>query len=250
MGLKTGKRLAVTLSACIAMSMGVVAPAQAGLLGSLGGVVSTTTTNLSNTTNSLLTPVLGTTTTQAVNVIPAGYDPLTPFEQLLGLQAGLPTVLQQLLCPPVTQVAQLLSLNPSLNPIADGLTSLTCSIGILDYKFLTRWQRPDGSIVERTTTATIGVPTILNVDDDAAGDLIGTFTLTGNNSIGVIVDRAIGETSTLPVSVEAILNDPNGSLFGGRQHIAVGYDARADKAPQRFVLSTPVNTILAPSSFN
>ncbi len=238
------KRTLCALAVVVGSGAVVATPAHAGLLGSVGTIVKNTTTTVSTTTGGLLGQVLPPPVAQAVNVVPAGYDPLTPLEQLLGGQAGLGTVLEQATCKPLTEVNELAT-QLNLNPITDGLTSLACSASILEYRLVTRFRRPDGTILERSQVTTLGVPTLLNVDEDSGADMIGTLTLTSLNAVGLTVDRFPGETAQLPISVEAVLRDPTGGLLG-REHIAFGYDAQADRAPGRFVMATPIDTILRP----
>ncbi|MCW2998020.1 MAG: hypothetical protein JWN65_1569 [Solirubrobacterales bacterium] len=215
--------------AVISLSATATTPAQAGLLGGLlGGVTDTVTTTVS------------TTTTKAV---PAVSGLLTGQQGVLGTT-------QQLLCPTATSLSKLLN-TPGLGElgvgtIGQGLATLACSAGLLDYRFETTYVRPGGGTVTRSTPATIGVPAPLNVDDDVLPDLIGTITITGSNQVGVKIERAPLENATLPVSVQAVLNDATRKTLG-RGHLAFGYDARSDRAPGTFTLSTPVDTLLKPS---
>ncbi|WP_205695948.1 hypothetical protein [Conexibacter sp. SYSU D00693] len=241
--MKTRGRLLGALTAGV-VSLGFAAPAQAGLLGSLGTIVNNTTTTLSNTVTGVVGSVLPPPVTQALNIVPAGYDPLTPLEQLLGGKVGLGTVLQGVTCKPLTEVTQLAA-TLGLNPITDGITSLACNAQVLEYRFVTKFKKADGTMLERSQIATLGVPTLLNVDEDSAADMIGTLTLTSLNTVGLVVERFPGETAQLPVSVEAVLRDPTGSLLG-RQFLAFGYDARDDRAPGRFTFATPIDTVLKP----
>ncbi len=208
----------------------------------VGSVVADTTTATSTAVDTVLAPVLNTGTVQQLNVIPADYDPITPIGQLLGGTAGLGNVLQGVTCKPLTEVSGLLN----ESPIVSGLTSLACNAGILDYKFFTQFKKADGSMITRSFTAQLGVPTLLDVDEDATPDFIGTLTFTGLNAVGLTVERVSGEAADEPVSIEAVISDPQGGLLGRRQ-LAVGYDARDDRAPGRFVLSTPLDTILHPA---
>lgn len=225
----------------------------------LATTVQQTTTTLSSTVDATVAAVDGThevdgvvrvnadlneATFDALNVIPKDYDPVTPLAELLGGTQGFPSSAEQLLCQPLQELAQLAQL-AGAGLIGDGLATLACTAGLLEYRFFTRFKDADGTLITRTHVATLGVPMPLDVDADIEPDLIGTITLTGVNSVGLVVDRMPGETATLPVAVEAVLRDPTrGSL--GREHIAFGYDARDDRAPGRFALSTPVDTVLAP----
>ncbi|MDO9409279.1 hypothetical protein [Patulibacter sp.] len=229
----SGRRTAgalVATAACMG-TLAVATPAQAGLLsGLLGGTKAPTTT-----------------ATTAPATTAKAADPLSPILGLLGGQNGLGGVVQGVLCP-VTSVVDGLVKNPvtgGLSPITSGLTTLACNAGVLDYRFETKLRRADGTLVSRSQVAQLGVPTPLNVDDDLAPDLVGTITIVGRNAVGLKVERASGERSTLPVQVEAIVGDPKGTILGGRR-IAIGYDARDDRAPGTFVVSTPADALLAP----
>lgn len=189
--------------------------------------------------HALLGGLLGTTS----QVVPVTTNILT------GQQGLLPGA-SQLLCPTATSLSQLLNSTPGLGEggigtIGSGLATLTCSAGLLEYRFETSFKRANGTTLNRSHTAIVGVPTTLNVDDDLLGDLVGTITITGQNTVGLIVNRAIGEGSTLPVSVQAVLRDQTRRTLG-RAQLAFGYDARADRAPGGFTLSTPVDTLLRP----
>lgn len=197
----------------------------------LGGIVKKTTSAVS-------TAVSGT----AATALPSTGAVLS------GDQGLLPTA-SQLLCPTAQSLADILN-TPGLGElgvgtVGQGLATLTCSAGLLEYRFETTFRRADGTTVSRTTPATIGVPTALNVDDDVTPDLLGTISFTGSNSIGLTINRAAGETATLPVSVQAVLHDRTRKTLG-RTHLAFGYDARHDRAPGAFTLSTAADTVLRP----
>jgi hypothetical protein len=206
------RHLAAIVAAIAGTSFVGAAPAQAGLLGGLGQVVTATTTAATQATGSLL----------------GG--------------AGLPTVTQQLLCPPTSALGGVTA-PLGLSAIGEGLTSLSCNAGLLDYQVVTRWRAPDGTEIVRTHAATIGVPKALDVDRDALPDVTATITLTSLNTVGLVIERLPGETSTLPLRAEAVLKDPGTGLLG-RDGLAFGFDARDDRAPQRFQIATPIDTIL------
>ena len=233
----SGRRATGVLAAAACVgTLAAATPAQAGLLsGLLGGGTKTTTTPA---------------TPPATPAAPAATA--NPLGGILGLvtgQNGLGGAVQGLLCPTLSTVSTIVDnpLTGGLSPITTGLTTLACNAGILDYRFETRFRRADGTIVTRTQVAQLGVPTLLNVDDDAAADLVGTITIVGRNAVGLKVERASGERGTLPVQVEAIVGNPGGTILGGRR-ISVGYDARDDRAPNTFTISTPADKLLASSS--
>lgn len=225
----SGRRAAGALAAAACVgTLATAAPANAGLLGGLLGG--------------------GTKATTAAPAAPAA----NPVGSLLGLvtgQNGVGGVVQGVLCPTLSGVSGLVDnpLTGGLSPITTGLTTLACNAGILDYRFETRFKRADGTVVTRSQVAQLGVPTLLNVDDDVAADLVGTITIVGRNAVGLKVERASGERGTLPVQIEAVVGDPRGTILGGRR-ISVGYDARDDRSPSGFTISTPADKLLATSS--
>ena len=108
--------------------------------------------------------------------------------------------------------------------------------------FHTRWGDPSTTPVARTFAATAGVCTPLNVDDDPAVDLFGTITIDAAGTLGVLVERAPGETAALQVAVEAVVTDATQQDIP-RTHFAAGYDARNGEAPGTpgtFRLSAPL----------
>ncbi|MEX2196597.1 MAG: hypothetical protein WD844_15050 [Thermoleophilaceae bacterium] len=166
---------------------------------------------------------------------------------LNGEQGPLATT-SNILCPPVSAIDELLQEHLAETPvgaIGAGLTSLVCSAGLLEFEFHTRWAGPGGATLARTHSAIVGVPTPLNVDDDPAFDLRGTITLADGDNVAMVVERWPGEGDQLPVSVEAVLTDTELRIIG-RRHLAFGYDAREDRAPDRFSLETPLDTLLGP----
>lgn len=83
-----------------------------------------------------------------------------------------------------------------------------------------------------------------------ATDLFGTITIDGAGTVAVLVQRAPGETAPLPVAVEAVVTDAAGQDIP-RTHLAVGYDAREDRAPGTFRLSSPLAPLHeSPSKFD
>lgn len=169
-------------------------------------------------------------------------------QRLLSGEQGPLTTAANILCPSASGVDDLVQehlADTPIGPLGAGLTSLVCSAGLLEFDFHTRWSRPGGGTVTRTTSATAGIPTPLNVDDDPEPDLTGTITLTGGDDVALVVERVSGETADLPVAVEAVLTDTEMRVFG-RRHLAFGYDARGDRAPDELNIATPVDTLLGP----
>jgi hypothetical protein len=224
MGIRVARRVRAVAVACTVVGALAAAPtSQAALLNvNTSGSLSTTLSTTTNTTTNLVGGVVG----------------------------GALTTVGGVVCPTLTQLTQTLSQTPllgdGLGAIGAGVTSLVCASGLLEYKVITRFKRPDGTYLTRTFSATIGVPTPLNVDDDALNDLTATLSLTGLNSIGLTVNRdALKPTANLPVSVEAVIGDGTTKVLG-RRYLAFGYDATADQAPGGFTLDTPLDTITRP----
>jgi hypothetical protein len=148
--------------------------------------------------------------------------PLTP-SGLLGTGVG--KIISDLTCDPLRTVA-----NP-LGEFAVGVSDLLCRAGVLDYSFYTVFKQPDGTLVKRTTPATLLLPTPIEVGDgDPLPDLIGTFVPTSLSRFRLSITRAPLETRKLPLSAEFIVDDPTGGL--PREHINFGYDALGSDAPQ------------------
>lgn len=104
------------------------------------------------------------------------------------------------------------------------------------YQIVTTWEPTPGAPVPRTTAATLGQPTPLDVDADPQPDLIATLGAAPTGGLLLDVVRAPGETASLPVSVEATVFAANPA---GRRW-ALGYDARADRAPGAFRVSAMI----------
>ncbi len=125
--------------------------------------------------------------------------------------------------------------NSLLCPVTSGLPFLpllTCNLDLLSYQWHTQWKAPNGTIVKRNIGALLEIPTLLNVDNDIAPDVVATVGLRSLSppTFALTVDRAFGESSTLPLSVEAIIPDPTkGSL--PRKKINFGYDTKESRAP-------------------
>jgi hypothetical protein len=201
--------------------------------------VTSTDTSIVSSTTTAIAPVL-----DPLNPVPPGYDPLPALVEFLG-DGGWPSTVSAIACPPAGEVSETLALTGA-GAIGDGLTTLACIGHTLEYRFYTRFREANGNVIGRGHVATLGIPRALNVDNDVEPDLLGTITLTGLNSVGLVVERHPLQVDPLPVAVEAVLNDPTGGSLG-RDHIAFGFDARDDAAPQQFALSTPIDTVLQPA---
>jgi hypothetical protein len=128
-----------------------------------------------------------------------------------------------LVCEPGQKVGGYL---PGGQPVSQAL----CAIPALDYQYVTRFKDLRGGKIVRRHTALLNVPTALNVDDEPLPDVIATLQVFSLTQFSLKIDRVLGEIATLPVKIEAIVDDPTA---GGlpRENINVGYDARDSRAP-------------------
>lgn len=125
------------------------------------------------------------------------------------------------LCGPATQVGGVVPQLP--------LGTAACAIGSLDFQWVSQLDTAGQPIV-RTHAGLVNVPTPLNVDADPLPDVIATVQVLALDTFTLRVDRALGEAATLPLKLEALIDDPTGAL--PRQRINAGYDARGARAPQ------------------
>lgn len=159
--------------------------------------------------------------------------PLTPGD-LLG--QGLGATVAGLACDPLRKATQ------PFGDLAVGVSDLLCNAGVLDYSFYTVYKRPDGTLVKRETRTALLLPTLIEVGDgDLLPDLIGTITPLSLDRFKLRIDRVLLETGPLPLSIEAVANDPTSGTLP-RKRIAFGYDARASRAPQSFEAEVRVGT--------
>lgn len=178
-------------------------------------------------------------TTPPAQAAPAAHlrqDALGPIGDLLG--PLLDPVLDPLLDPVLGGIGSV------TGPLTDAACDLVDGIGgdsplpgcPFDVSFRTRFA--DGaSGVTRIHAATVGVPTSLDVDGDAAPDVIATLGLADLGQVGLSVSLHPLQSGPLPVAVEAVLSDI-GPVLGQlpAENLAFGYDARADRAPREFGL--------------
>ncbi len=146
---------------------------------------------------------------------------------------GLTGLLEGLLCPPVDELADLVEPLPGVGEVAGALRALICSLHVLGVQFHSVWQAPDGSLVERTFNATIGVPRLLNIDNRIGPDVIATLGLGPAPSLDLAIDRVPLQTAPLPASIEAVLFDPTGGALPA-ERIAVGVDELDNTLPSGF----------------
>ena len=118
---------------------------------------------------------------------------------------------------------------PATSTVAD----LACAVGALDYQLLTRLDSPTGPIV-KTHGAIVNLPTPINVDADILPDVIVTLQVLSLDRFTLRVDRMLGETAALPMSLEAIVDDPTGGALP-REHINAGFDARGSRTPVSWI---------------
>ncbi|EHN09383.1 hypothetical protein PAI11_38030 [Patulibacter medicamentivorans] len=139
-------------------------------------------------------------------------------------------LLQDALCPPVTEVDELVDGVPGLSDLTGLLTTGACNLDVLDYAFHTEFRRPNGQIVKRDVPATLEFPTPLNVDDDPAPEFLASLQVFSLDKATLKIERVPGRQEHLPASVEAVIADPSdGSL--PRKRVAVGFDGMPSDAP-------------------
>lgn len=125
--------------------------------------------------------------------------------------------------------------------LLDPLSGLTCPIlgqvgcvvKALDFQFATRLRTANGGEIRRKQLGIVGVPTLLNVDNDILPDVTATLRVHNLGKFELIVERFLGETSQLPLQIEALVDEPLPGLLP-RRHINLGYDARTARAPQKW----------------
>lgn len=114
------------------------------------------------------------------------------------------------------------------------ITSALCALGSFGYVVHTvvPGAGPDGQARTIDTAAIIGIPSFIDANGDGRTDLLVTLTITGLLKFQFDV-RKVGPTASLPVSVEAIVEDPTGGSLP-RHSLAFGYDTRESSAPKVF----------------
>ncbi|WP_320668696.1 hypothetical protein [Patulibacter defluvii] len=177
------------------------------------------------------------TPTQHLDLLPKNW--LQPVIDDLDRGEQLGRVVQDLLCPPVTEVHELVDGIPGISSLTDVLKTGACNARVLDYSFHTEFVRPDGTVAVKNIPATLEVPTALDVDDDQAPEFIATLSVFSLDKAKFEIHRVGGVQEHLPVSVEAVIADPSNTARPGqpsdggfpRQRLAVGYDAKGSDAP-------------------
>jgi len=165
-------------------------------------------------------------------------DPSGPLGEAF---AGSPmNLLQSLLCPIVTGIADITHPVPVVGPIVDVLPALICSISVLGYVYKTTYQPTSGPPVVRYTKAIAGVATPLNVD--GAGllpDFYGTITINvpGLNGLNLQIQRQLGWPASAKVSIEAIAMLPTS---GSPTYIGFGENGLVGGTAGRWVARASV----------
>lgn len=152
---------------------------------------------------------------------------------------GLGTV-SDALCP-VTQSLGDAGLEPVTGPIAQ----LVCSLGSLEYEFFTVYETPGGDRIERTHSATVGATANLDVDDSSGADLTGAIEIAGDLESAVLQIDRTNSSGSLPVSVEAVITEPESG-----DRVAFGYDQLGDTAPDGFETEIGLAGLLGGGEFD
>ncbi len=142
-----------------------------------------------------------------------------------------------LLCDTSTALSQLL-------PILSPEQQLACALSVLDLRIVTTYQPPGQPPITRVTHTLPFVPTLVNVDSGLLPDVVVTAWASSTTDFTLDVKRVVGVTADLPMSLELVVNDPtNGGL--PRQHIDLGFDARASKTPKSWHADITLGTAAA-----
>lgn len=99
--------------------------------------------------------------------------------------------------------------------------------------FVTKFVTPTGQVVTRQWVSLIDIPAVLDVTGDGLPDVTATLQLNSLSKFKLSFQRIGHANSPMPLRIEAVVNDPTGTL--PRQHIYFGYDATASFAPANWV---------------
>jgi hypothetical protein len=188
----------------------------------------------------------------AVAPVTASAPAVAPAALPVGSSTGLSdafgnsalSLLQNLLCPVVTGVADATHPVPVVGPIVDALPAIICSIGVLGYVYKTTYIPASGPPVVRYTKALVGVPTLLDVD--GAGLLPDFYgTLTANlppNGLNLQIQRQLGFPINAKVSIEAIALLPTS---GTPTFVGFGEDGTTGGTAGRWVAKASILGISA-----
>ena len=75
------------------------------------------------------------------------------------------------LCPPPPPLA------PLVTAIPIPLDAIGCALGALDAEVVTRYRRPDGTLLVRRHLTLLGVPALVNADPDLLPDVVVSATI-------------------------------------------------------------------------
>jgi hypothetical protein len=114
-------------------------------------------------------------------------------------------LLQGILCPVVSNVADATTTIPGVGDLVDQLPGIVCSINVAGYVYRTVYTPPVGPPVVRYTPAIAGIPTLLNVDGQGLlPDFTGTLGLNLSlNGVNLTIQRA-SFPADARVSIEAV----------------------------------------------
>jgi hypothetical protein len=137
-------------------------------------------------------------------------------------------LLQAILCPAVTGIAEITDDVPVVGPVVDALPALLCSINVLGFVYKTTYVPASGPPVVTYTQALAGVPTLLNVDGvGLLPDFIGLLGINlGLNGLNLQIQRSVGFPTGAKVSIEAIAMLPT-TTPGTRTFVGFGEDGLA-----------------------
>ncbi len=108
----------------------------------------------------------------------------------------------------------------------------------VSFEYVTKLRRAGEPEVVRRQSALVAIPTPLDVDGDGGLDVIGTLTPHSTSRFTLRFQRL--RSAELPISAEAVIVDPSGSL--PRERIGVGFDARTSSAPATWQTTVSVGS--------
>ena len=116
--------------------------------------------------------------------------------------------------------------------------STVCSLTVLSYGVATDYKRPDGTHVVKVTGGVVNLPTLVDATGDGFPDMTVTIQALSTSNIKMTVRRLFTAPATMPVSVEALVNDPSTP----NRLINVGYDTRHSTAPKVWTAQASLTT--------
>ena len=103
-----------------------------------------------------------------------------------------------------------------------------CALNILSYRVATDYRTPENTHVVRVTGGVINLPTIIDASGDGVADMQVLIQALDTSNIKMTIERLVTAPQPFPVSVEALVNDPQTE----NRVINVGYDTRATGAEE------------------